>query len=57
LCLVYLATMLVASGVIRLGEEGVTTIAYLCFILILFDLLLLLEYISDPHEKDDEKGR
>jgi hypothetical protein len=57
LCLAYLATSIVASGVIRLAEDSVTTIARLCLILIFFDLLMLLEFISDPHEEDDEKGR
>ncbi len=57
LCLVYLAAMLVQSGVIRWAEHSVTTIARLCLILIFFDLMLLIEYVSAPHEKDDEKGR
>jgi hypothetical protein len=57
LCLVYLATMLVAGGMIHWGEQSVTTIAWGCFILILYDLMLLLEYISAPREKDDEERR
>jgi hypothetical protein len=57
LCLVYLATMLVKSGVIHWGEDSVTTIARLCLILIFYDLLLLMEYVSAPHGKDDEKRR
>jgi hypothetical protein len=57
LCLVYLETMLVDSGVIRWAVHSVMTIAWLCFILIFYDLMVLLEYISTPHEKDDEEGR
>jgi hypothetical protein len=53
LCLVYLAVTLVKSDVIRLGEHSVTTIAYLCIILIFLDLLFLVEYISVLYEKDD----
>ena len=54
LCLVYLVAVLVNSGVIRWAEEGATTVAYLCVILILADLLFLLEYMSVLYEKDDE---
>jgi len=57
LCLVYLATMLVVSGVIHWGEHSVTTIAWGCFILIFYDLMLLIECISASHEKDEEEGR
>jgi hypothetical protein len=34
LCLTYLGAMLVNSGVIRWGEHGATTVAYLCMMLI-----------------------
>jgi hypothetical protein len=54
LCLVYLSTMLVNSGVIRWGEDGATTVAYLCIILIFLDLLFLLEYMSVLYEKANE---
>jgi predicted membrane channel-forming protein YqfA (hemolysin III family) len=57
LCLVYLAVMLVKSGVIRWGETGATTIAYLCIGLIFLDLLFLLEYMSVLYEKDDKQKR
>ena len=56
-CLVYLATVLVVSGVIRWGEHSVTTISWLCLILIFYDLLLLLEYMSALPDKDDDEGR
>jgi hypothetical protein len=36
LCLVYLTTMLVVSGVIHWGEHSVTTIGWGCFILIFY---------------------
>jgi hypothetical protein len=59
LCLAYLAEMLVNSGAIRWGEDGATTIAYVCIFLIFWDLLFLLEYMSvlyemDDHEDEDE---
>ncbi len=60
LCLVYLAVTLVNSGVIRWGEDGVTTIAYLCIILMFLDVLFLLEYMSvlyETDEKDDKQKR
>jgi hypothetical protein len=57
LCLVYLAVTLVNSGLIRWGENGATTIAYLCLILIFLDVLFLLEYISVLYEKDDKHKR
>ncbi len=57
LCLLYLAVTLVNSGVIRWGENGATTIAYLCIILIFLDLLFLLEYMSVLYEKDDKQKR
>ena len=57
LCLVYLAVTLVNSGVIRWGENGATTIAYLCIILIFLDLLFLVEYVSVLYEKDDKHKR
>ena len=57
LCLVYLAVTLVNSGVIRWGENGATTIAYLCLSLIFLDLLFLIEYISVLYEKDDKQKR
>jgi hypothetical protein len=56
LCLTYLVAVLVNSGVIRWGEDGATTVAYLCIILIFLDLLFLLEYLSVLYEKDDEGG-
>jgi hypothetical protein len=46
--------MLVNSGVIRWGEGGAATVAYLCMMLIFWDLLFLLEYMSVLYEKDDE---
>jgi hypothetical protein len=49
--------MLVVGGMIHWGEQSVTTIAWGCFTLILYDLMLLLEYISAPREKDDEERR
>jgi hypothetical protein len=55
LCLAYLAGMLANSGVIRWGEQGATTVAYLCIILILADLLFLLEYLSVLYEMDEEE--
>ena len=56
LCLAYLVVTLVDSGVIRWGEDGVTTVAYLCIIVLFLDLLFLLEYMSVLYEKDaDEK--
>jgi hypothetical protein len=57
LCLVYLAVTLVNSGVIRWGENGATTIAYLCLSLIFLDLLFLIEYMSVLYEKDDKHKR
>jgi hypothetical protein len=56
LCLAYLAAVLANRGVILWGEDGVTTVAYLCIILILADLLFLLEYMSVLYEKDEEGG-
>jgi hypothetical protein len=53
LCLTYLATMLVNSGVIHWGEDGAKIVACLCFIPVLVDLFLLLEYVSAFYEKDD----
>ena len=57
LCLVYLAVTLLNSGVIRWGENGATTIAYLCLSLIFLDLLFLIEYMSVLYEKDDRQKR
>ena len=57
LCLAYLVAVLVNSGVIRWGENGATTIACLCIILMVLDLLFLLEYMSVLYEKDDEQKR
>jgi hypothetical protein len=57
LCLVYLAVTLVKSGVIRWGENGATTIAYLCIILIFLDVLFLVEYMSVLYEKDYKQKR
>jgi hypothetical protein len=54
LCLDYLVAVLVNSGMIRWGEDGATTVAYLCIILIFLDLLFLLEYMSVLYEKDEE---
>jgi hypothetical protein len=54
LCLTYLGAMLVNSGVIRWGEHGATTVAYLCMMLIYWDLLFLLEHLSGLCEQDDE---
>jgi hypothetical protein len=45
--------MRVNSGEIRLGEDGATTIAYVCIFLIFWDLLFLLEYMSVLNEMDD----
>jgi hypothetical protein len=53
LCLAYMAVMLVNSGVIRWDEDGATTVAYLCMMLIFWDLLFLVEYMSVLYEKDD----
>jgi hypothetical protein len=53
LCLTYLVAMRVNSGVIRWGEDGATTIAYVCIFLIFWDLLFLLEYMSVLNEMDD----
>jgi hypothetical protein len=49
--------MLVNSGVIRWGEDEATTVAYLCMMLIFWDLLFVLEYMSVLYEKDDNEGR
>jgi hypothetical protein len=57
LCLVYLAVTLVKSDVIRWGENGATTIAYLCIILVFLDLLFLVEYMSVLYENDDKHKR
>ncbi len=56
LCLAYLAASLVSSGVIRWGEEGATNLTYLCILLIFWDLLFLLEYMSVLYEKDADEG-
>jgi hypothetical protein len=56
LCLAYLVTVLRNTGVIRWGEDGATTVAYLCIILIFLDLMFLLEYMSVLYEKDEEGG-
>jgi hypothetical protein len=56
LCLAYLVAVLVNSGVIRWGEDGTTNVAYLCIILIFFDLLFLLEYMSVLYEVDADEG-
>ncbi len=56
LCLAYLAAMLVKSGAIRWGEEGATNLAYLCILLIFWDLLFLLEYMSVLYKIDDGYG-
>jgi hypothetical protein len=53
LCPAYQAAMLVNSGVIRWGEPGATNVAHLCIILIFFDVLFLLEYVSVLYETDD----
>jgi len=53
--LAYQVTMLVNDGAIRQGEDGATTGACPCIILIFLDLLVLLEYMSALDEKDDEK--
>jgi hypothetical protein len=55
LCLAYLVAVLVNSGMIRWGEDGATTVAYLCIILIVADLLFLLEYLSVLYEMDEEE--
>ena len=57
LCLAYLAASLVSSGAIRWGEDGATTIVYVCILLIFWDLLFLLEYISVLYEADGGEGR
>ncbi len=57
LCLAYLAASLVSSGVIRWGEEGATYLTYLCILLIFWDLLFLLEYMSVLYEADGGEGR
>ena len=57
LCLAYLAASLVSSGVIRWGEEGATNLTYLCILLIFWDLLFLLEYMSVLYEADGGEGR
>jgi hypothetical protein len=56
LCLAYLAGMLANSGMIRWEEDGATTVAYLCVIVMFLDLLFLLEYMSVLYEKDEEGG-
>ena len=53
LCLAYLAVMLVRSDAIRWGEEGATRLALFGVVLIFFDVLFLLEYMSVLYEKDD----
>jgi hypothetical protein len=55
LCLAYLSTMLINSGVIRWGENGATTVAYLCIVLMFLDLLFLLEYMSVLYEDEEDK--
>ena len=59
LCLVYLMALNVSRGVIRWGEDGATTVARLCIILIYLELVLLLAYMSVLYERDDkdEGGR
>ncbi len=57
LCLTYLATSLVSSGVIRWGEKGATNLTYLCILLIFWDLLFLLEYMSVLYEAEGGEGR
>jgi hypothetical protein len=56
LCLTYLAANLVSSGVICWGEEGATNLTYLCILLIFWDLLFLLEYMSVLYEADGGEG-
>jgi hypothetical protein len=48
--------VLVNSGVIRYGEDSAKAIAYLCMMLIFWDLLFLLEYMSVLYQKDDHVG-
>ena len=52
----YLAAILVSSGAIRWGERGATNLAFLCLILIFWDLLFLLEYMSVLYEADGSEG-
>jgi len=52
-CLAYLTASHVSRGLIGWGEYGTTTFACLCFFLIFWDLLFLLEYISILYERDD----
>jgi len=56
LCLAYLVAMLVNSGAIRWGEEGATNLAFFCIILIFFDGLVLLDYVSVLYKTDDDEG-
>jgi len=56
LCLAYQVAVLANSGVIRWAEPGATNVAYLCIILIFFDLLFLLEYMSVLYEEDVDEG-
>ena len=55
ICLAYLTASLVNRGLIGWGEDGTTTVAYLCIFLIFWDLLFLLEYLSILYEMDDER--
>jgi hypothetical protein len=52
--LAYLTASLVNRGLIGWGEDGTTTVAYLCMMLIFWDLLFLLEYFSILYEMGDE---
>ena len=54
ICLAYLTASLVNRGLIGWGEDGTTTVAYLCIMLIFWDLLFLLEYMSTLYEMGDE---
>jgi hypothetical protein len=56
LCLACLVTVLGNSDVIRGGEDGATSVAYVCITRIFFDLLFLLEYLSVLYEKDADGG-
>jgi hypothetical protein len=56
LSLAYLMAVLGNNSVILWAEDGATTVAYLCIILIFLDLLFLLEYLSVLCEKDADEG-
>jgi hypothetical protein len=56
LSLAYLMAVFGNNSVIRWAEDGATTVAYLCIILIFLDLLFLLEYSSVLCENDDDEG-